>query len=165
MAYEINININGNVEDLGSAQASQGVSKSPTNNEQEKATKALGKYVAAQTIQPFIQNVKTAVSQNVGIVTGSTELQERINFGMEVAQFGVQTFQNAQAGAVLGASLGIGGAAGALIGLSLTAINTLMQIEFNKMQLQLKQQMEGYQLQQVRERAGAAYNKSRLGGA
>lgn len=165
MAYEINININGNVEDLGSAQTSPGLSKSPTNNEQEKAAKALGKYVAAQTIQPFIQNVKTAVSQNIGIVTGSTELQERINFGMEVVQFGVQTFQNAQAGATLGASLGIGSGAGALIGLSLTAITTMMQIDFNRLELKLKQQMEGYQLQQVRERAGAAYNKSRLGGA
>lgn len=165
MAYEINININGNAEDLDSAQSTAGVSKSPTSKEQEKATKALGKYVAAQTIQPFIQNVKTAVSQNIGIVTGSSELQERVNFGMEVAQYGVQTFQNVQAGASLGAALGVGGPVGALVGLALTAINTVMQIEFNKMQLQLKQQMEGYQLQQVRERAGAAYNKSRLGGA
>ena len=165
MAYEINININGNAEDLDSAQNTAGVSKSPTNKEQEKAIKSLGKFVVAQTIQPFIQNVKTAVSQNIGIVTGSSELQQRINFAMEVAQFGLQTFQNAQAGAMIGESLGIGGKAGAVIGVVLSGISATIQAEFNRSKLLLKEDMEGYQLQQVRDRAGAAYNKSRLGGA
>lgn len=161
MAYEINININGDVEGLGSGSA--GVSNKPKATEQEKAMKSLGKFVASQTIQPFIQNVKTAVSQNIATVTGQTELQQRVNFGMEVLQFGNTAYQNAQAGAVIGTSLGIGGGTGAVIGLALTALNAMLTISFNKYQLQLEERMENYQLQQARGRQGIAFNRSRTG--
>lgn len=164
MAYEINIHINGEIEEGGVVgTTSGGVSESVKPTEQQKAVKSLGKYVATQTIQPFIQNVKTQVSQNIGIVTGQTSLQERVNFGMEVVQYGVNAFKNAQAGALIGAGLGIGSGAGALIGLSLTAISTMIQIEFNKQRLDLENRMENYQLEQVRTRQGSAYNKSRMG--
>lgn len=162
MAYEINIHINGEIEEGGVVEPS-GVSASAKPTEQQKAVKSLGKYVSTRTIQPFIQNVKTQVSQNIGIVTGQTSLQERVNFGMEVVQYGVNAFKNAQAGALIGAGLGIGGGAGALIGLSLTAISTMIQIEFNRQRLDLENRMENYQLEQVRTRQGSAYNKSRMG--
>jgi hypothetical protein len=161
MAYEINININGEVE---STETTAGVSASAKPSEQEKAMKSLGKYVASQTIQPFLQNVKTQVSQNIGLVTGNTDLQQRVNFGMEVVQYGVNAYKNAQAGAVIGSSFGKGGAvAGSIIGLALTAINTMMTIEFNKMQLRIQEQFDNYQIQQTRDRQGIAYNKSRRG--
>jgi hypothetical protein len=161
MAYEINININGDIEGLGTN--SSGVSDKPTATEQEKAMKSLGKFVASQTIQPFIQNIKTAVSQNVGTITGQTELQQRINFGMEVVQYGVNTYKNAQAGALIGTSMGIGGATGAIIGVALTALNTMMTISFTRYQLQLEEHMENYQIQQARSRQGIAFNRSRTG--
>ena len=161
MAYEINININGDVEAGTTVQG--GISRATSSSEQEKAVKALGKYVASQTIQPFIQNVKTQVSQNIGIVTGNTDLQQRVNFGMEAIQYGVNVYKNAQAGAVIGASLGIGAGMGAGIGLALTALNTMITIEFNRQQLQLKEQIENFQLEQVRNRQGVAFNRSRRG--
>jgi hypothetical protein len=161
MAYEINININGDVEAGTVVQG--GISNTQKTSEQQKAVSSLGKYVASQTIQPFIQNVKTQVTQNIGLVTGSTDLQQRVNFAMETVQFGVQTFQNAQAGAVIGSALGIGAGAGFGIGLALTAISTAMNIAFNAYQLQLKEEVENYQLDQVRTRAGSAYNRSRRG--
>lgn len=161
MAYEINININGDVEGLSDSSA--GVSAKPTATEQEKAMKSLGKFVASQTIQPFIQNVKTAVSQNIGTITGQTELQQRINFGMEVVQYGVNAYKNAQAGAVISATMGKGGVVGAVIGLALTAINTMITVAFNRQQLQIEERMENYQLQQARNRQGIAFNKSRAG--
>lgn len=159
MAYEINININGDVE------AEQtGISKSTgTSNENDKAQKQLGKYIASQTIQPFIQEVKTQVTQNVQLVTGSSELQNRINLGFEAVQFGVNTYKNAQAGAVITSSMGLGGGVGIALGLALTAITTAMQISFNQLQINLQKRMENYQLEQVRSRAGIAYNKSRSG--
>ena len=159
MAYEINININGDVE------AEQtGISKSTgTSNENDKAQKKLGKYIASQTIQPFIQEVKTQVTQNVQLVTGSSELQNRINLGFEAVQFGVNTYKNAQAGAVITSSMGLGGGVGIALGLALTAITTAMQISFNQLQINLQKRMENYQLEQVRSRAGIAYNKSRSG--
>lgn len=159
MAYEINININGDVE------AEQtGISKSTgTSNENDKAQKQLGKYIASQTIQPFIQEVKTQVTQNVQLITGSSELQNRINLGFEAVQFGVNTYKNAQTGAIITSSMGLGGGVGIALGLALTAITTAMQIAFNQLQINLQKGMENYQLEQVRSRAGIAYNKSRSG--
>ena len=159
MAYEINININ---DVTGSGEKSQaGVSATPTSTEQEKALKALGKYVSAQVVQPFINTVKSNVTTNIQTVTGNTELQQRVNFGFEIAQFGVQTYQNVQAGAVIGTSLGIGGLAGGAIGLALTAVSTGIELYNNKRQIDLQERLENKQLQQTRERAGVMYNRSR----
>lgn len=158
MAYEINININGDIEESGGVSSVTGVSK---GNNQDKAAKDLAKYISAQTIEPFIQNVKNQVSQNIQIVTGNRELQDRVNFSFQAVQFGVNTYKNAQAGAVIGSAMGIGGGAGALIGLGLTAIGTTMQIAFDINQLNLRRNIENYQLKQLQDRQGIAYNRSR----
>lgn len=159
MAYEINININGDVE----LEDAQGLSKSQTGSEQEKATKNLGKFISAQAIEPFIANVKNQVTQNIEIVTGNSELQQRVNFAFEVAQFGTATYRNAQAGAVIGSSLGLGATTGTIIGLALTAVNTAINIAFKQQQIDLQTRMENFQLDQTRSRFGTAYNRSRSG--
>jgi hypothetical protein len=163
MAYEINININ-DVTGAGAGEKTPaGVSATPTSTEQQKALKSLGRYVSAQVVQPFINTVKSNVTTNIQTVTGNTELQQRVNFGFEIAQFGMQTFQNVQAGALIGAGLGIGGVAGGAIGLALTAISTGIEIYGNKRQIDLQERLENKQLEQVRQRAGAMYNRSRRG--
>ena len=161
MAYEINININDVTGTGTGTETPAGVSATPTSTEQQKALKSLGKYVSAQVVQPFINTVKSNITTNIQTVTGNTELQQRVNFAFEIAQFGNQAYQNVQAGAIRGASLGIGGIAGGAIGLALTAVNTGIQIYGNKKQIDLQERMENYQLQQTRERAGAMYNSSR----
>jgi hypothetical protein len=158
MAYEINININ-NVG--GEQQEPEGVSKQPTNTEQQKAVKALGKYVSAQVVQPFIQTVRNNVTQNIQVVTGNADLQQRVNFAFEVGQYALSTYQNAQAGVALGTSLGIGGLAGAGIGVALSVVNKAIEIGSNQMQIDLQSRIENYNLQQVRERSGVMYNRSR----
>lgn len=160
MAYEINININNVDADVAQT---EGVSKSTASNEQEKSIKKLGAYISAQTLEPFIANVKQNVQQNIQIVTGSTDLQQRVNFAMETVQFGVNTYKNVSAGAIIGKSLGIGGLAGGVIGLALTAVNTAMNIMFEQQRLNLQERMENYQLQQSRSRLGSAYNRTREG--
>lgn len=161
MAYEINININGDVE---SPETTQGVSgTSGQGSEQEKALKNFTRYISAQTIEPFIANVKQNVTQNIQIVTGNSDLQQRVNFAMETVQFGVNTFKNAAAGATIGTQLGIGGLAGGVIGLALTTLTTMMSIGFEVGRLNLQERMENYQLEQSRSRFGSAYNRSRSG--
>lgn len=160
MAYEINININ-TVD--GGAESQEGVSKSTTSNEQEKAIKDLGKYVSAQTLEPFIASVKQNVTQNIQIVTGNSDLQQRVNFAMETYQFGVNTYKNVTAGAIIGRQLGVGGLAGGILGLALTAVHTAMNVAFEQQRLNLQERMENYQLQQSRSRFGSAYNRSREG--
>ena len=161
MAYEININING---DLDEKQSISGMSAtSSANNEVEKAQKRLGKYVASQTIQPFINEVKNAVSQDVGLITGNTALQERINFDFQLVQTGVGIFKNASAGAAIGAATSVGGPVGAIIGVALSVLSFGMQAAFNQVTIDIKKNLENYQLAQTRERAGAAFNRSRRG--
>jgi hypothetical protein len=161
MAYEINININGDVE---SPETTQGVSgTSGQGSEQEKAQKQLAKYVSAQTIEPFIAKVKQNVTQNIQIVTGNSDLQQRVNFAIETVQFGVNTYKHAKAGAIIGEKIGIGMTGGALLGLALTAVHTAMDIAFEQQRLNLQERMENYQLQQSRSRFGSAYNRSREG--
>ena len=163
MAYEINININGDLEEASTTQGVSQTSGTASDSGALKGQKALGKYVASQTIQPFIQEVRTQVTQNIGLVTGNTELQNRINLGLQAVQFGVNTYKNAQAGMVVAQSAGLGGGVGAVLGVTLTAITTLMQIGFNQAQINLQNRMENYQLEQVRSRAGIAFNRSRRG--
>lgn len=160
MAYEINININGDFEETGAAGNVAGVSKTDTAGK-SKEQKALMKYVAAQTIEPFIQNVKTQISQNVQTVTGNADLQQRINFGFQVVQLGVNTVKNAALGASLASKVGISSGAGALIGVALVAVETGLSVAFNASQINVNKRVESYQLQQVRDRQGVAYNKSR----
>ena len=159
MAYEINININGDIEEATSKGNVAGVSK--TTDNKEKAQKALAKYISSQTIEPFIQNVKTQITQNIQTVTGNSDLQQRINFSFQTVQFGVNTYKNVQAGVVAANAVGLSSSTGALIGLALTAVNTAMQIGFSQYQINLEKRMESYQLKQVRDRQGVAYNKSR----
>lgn len=162
MAYEINININGDAEE-SQMKGMSATASSVTGKDDEiaKNQKRLTKYISSQTIQPFINQVKNAVSQDVGLITGNTELQERINFGFEVVQYGVNTFKNVQSGAILGSTVGIGGGAGAVIAVALTAMNTYMNILSNQLQIDIRKNLENYQLRQTRERAGAAFNRSR----
>lgn len=159
MAYEINININSDVEAITESGGNvAGMSNVGSN---AKSAKALGQYVAAQTIEPFIQNVKTQISQNIQLVTGNAELQQRVNFGMEIIQFGVNTYKNAKAGMVVSSSMGMSAAGGALLGVALSVLGATMQIMFNQTQLDLQKRVESYQLKQLHDRQGIAYNRSR----
>ena len=159
MAYEINININGDIEEASAGGGNvAGMSKV---NADAKAAKALGKYVAAQTIEPFIQNVKTQIAQNIQIVTGNSELQQRVNFGMQAIQFGVNTYKNAKAGMVVASSLGASAAGGAALGVALSVLSATMNIMFNQSKLDLQKRIESYELKQVHDRQGFAYNRSR----
>lgn len=157
MAYEINININGDVAE------STGISRTPSESENEisKYQKSLSKYVASQTIQPFIQEVKTTVSQEIGTMTGRTELQQRVNFGFTVAQQGVNAYKNAQAGAVITTGLGLGGGVGVALGLALSAIEAGMNVLFNEIEIQRKEMLEALDINKARRRTGVAYNRSR----
>lgn len=130
---------------------------------QNKATQAAAKYVASQTVSVFLGNVKSAISSNIGLKTGKTELQERVNFGMEIAQQGVNTYKNATAGATVFAAAGMSGGVGAVIGVALSAISYGINLAFKQQQLNIQESLENRQINQTLGRNGAGYNKSRSG--
>lgn len=120
-------------------------------------TSGLGKYVASQTISVFMANTKSAISQNIGLVTGKTELQERVNFGMSIAQTGVNIFKNA---VVYGMAFGPAGAIAGAVG---TIMGDVINNAFKQQQINIKRELENVQIQQIRTRAGAGFNRSREG--
>lgn len=129
----------------------------------DKAVAALGKYVASQTISVFLDNVKGSISSNIGLVTGKSELQEKVNFGFEIAQQGVNTVKNAAAGASVFAAAGLSSGWGAVIGVALSAISYGINLAFKQQQLNIQEGIENRQINQTLSRNGAGYNKSRSG--
>lgn len=124
---------------------------------------AVGKYIASQTIEVFLNNAKSVISQNIGLVTGKTELQQRVNFTMETVQQGVNTYKNAMAGKILFQSAGLSGGLGAVVGAALSVVSYGINLAFKQSQLNVQEGLENRQIQQVRSRAGAGFNRSREG--
>ena len=165
MAYEIDININGGdfQNDILQPDEPQAGGKE-VQSDAQKGAKALTKFVVGQTITPFINGVKTQLSQNVGLVTGSQELQDRVNFGMQLLETGSSLWTSAQGGIALASSLGMSAGAGGALGVALAVVNMGIQIGFRQQQINIRSDLEDRQIQHTRSRMGASFNKSRTGG-
>lgn len=159
---EINIHLNGDVEDGDVVGNGGSVLKEKTKTPEINAKK-LGKYVSSQTLEVFLDNTKNIISQNIGLVTGKTELEQRVNFGLELAQKTTSTYKNAQAGAVMFQSMGLSAGMGAVVGVALSVISTVINYGFKQAQLNLNRGIENRQIAQTRSRAGAGFNRSREG--
>lgn len=162
MAYEIDININGSIEDLEAT----GTDKKKKDKQEDagKGAKALANYIKGQAIQPIINNVKTQISQNIGLITGSQELQERVNFGLQVVETGQSLYNSAQGGIVLASAMKLSAGAGAVIGVAFGLFQIGIQAAFRQAQLNIRQNLEDRQIAHTRSRMGAGFNKSRTSG-
>ena len=161
--YEINININGELTDSNGIAGNGTFQNTNSDDKTASASKALGKYVVAQTIQPFIQQATNYIVSNVELTTGSTQLQQKIDFAMQAVNTGVNAFKNAQAGAVLTMAMGMGGGLGIGLGLALSAVSFGMDTLFKQQQINLKSEEENRQIAYLTNRAGPAFNSSRRG--
>lgn len=161
MADEIKIDIYLNESGGGGT----GISTSTTSGNQtdklEKTRKRLGQYVASKTVGTFINNTKSALSQNIGMITGRKELQERVNFAMSAIQIGEEFKSNAVGTAQLVSTLGGSAVSGAVLGVVLTAVNYGINTAFKAQQLALSENLENQQIKYVNSRLGASYNRSR----
>ena len=162
--YEINININGDMQDSNQMTGqAQSIAEDKTSSKVSSSTKALGNYVASQTIKPFINQATNYITSNVELTTGSTQLQQKVDFAMEAVNTGISAWSNAAGGAVITASMGLGGPIGIGIGLALTAVTKGMDIAFKQAQINLKRDEENRQIAYLVNRAGPAFNSSRRG--
>lgn len=162
MAYEINININGNVNDIqaGGVQATPAVSQSDQTN---KTLKSLGKYIVAQSVKPMIQQTVGYVTSNVELATGSKAQQQKVDMIMQGVSLGTSAYTNAQGGIAMATSIGLSAGAGAGIGLALTAVQIGMDLLFKYLQLQNEARQENRQRDYLYQRSGMAYSRSRRG--
>ena len=164
MAYEINININ---RDIGNGSAVNGSSASDISNvgddKQLANQKRLGKYIAAQTIQPMIQKSISYVTSNVELQTGSKAQQQKTDAIMQGVSMGVDTYKNAMAGATIVSSLGGSAMVGGALGIALSVLNFGLDVMFKQQQLNLRREHEDYQRSYLYSRSGIAYSQSRRG--
>jgi hypothetical protein len=117
----------------------------------DTALEDTGKAIAFKAVKSIADQTVSFMTSNVGLTTGNTEAQQRIEFGMNTAQ---------QVGA-LGASL----VAGNYLAAALMILNKVTSISFAQKQIDLEQSIETESLNLSRQRAGVAFNRSRLGGA
>lgn len=162
-SYEINININQDGDNSLISTEANGTNNAGKGNNGNKGTSALGKYIATQTIQPFIQQSIGYVAGNVELITGSKSLQQRTNFAMNSVNLGIEAYKNVQAGAAIASAVGMSAFAGGILGLTLTAITTGIDLMFKSSQLSLQKQEEDRQRSYLKQRSGLAYSQSRRG--
>ena len=107
--------------------------------------------IAFKEGEAFAKRAVAFQVSNVALTTGNTESQERAQFGWDMT----------------GRVVSIGGAAvtGNWAGVVMSAINTMMSVYFNQAQIDLRQSIENESLALSRQRAGIAFNSSRLKGA
>lgn len=167
MKYEIDININGSEQDISGVSYAETATAPQESSSQSGSTsnismKSVASFVASQTIQPIISNVKSQLSTQIGLITGSTELQERINFGLSLVERTTSVIGVASAGAAIGSAIpGVGTAVGFVAGAVLGVVSQVIDYAFDKRELDTRSMLENYQLQQLRERSGVQFNRSR----
>ena len=172
MAEQIEINIylkdgNGASDGSSSGQDVKGMSNTAStqsgNSNGAVDLAPLGKYLSSQILNVFLEESKTAITSNIGLVTGKTELQQKINWSMSAVQQGVNIYGSAVAGGAVLKSMGLKSASAntiaavvALAGYGLSKVNDLNNYNLQKM-------MEDRRLRELNTRAGASVNRSRSG--
>ena len=139
---------------------------SPEEKAEQKQTqgqKALKNFVKSSAIMPFINMSKGYITQNVGLVTGSQQLQQTTDFITNSVSTLFQANAMRHTGVLIGQQLGIGGFAGGTLGLALFAFQKSLEIGFKQAQINLEKNRENIELTQTRSRAGIAFNRSRQG--
>lgn len=124
----------------------------------EKSTSAsLGAFVATQAIKPFVQQAKNFFVSNVELITGSAELQQRVDFDFQMLGDVGTVISTTSAGGAIGGGVGI--AVGAVVGV----LQVAMGYFFNQQQINLEAQVEDRKINYLQNRAGPAFNMSRRG--
>lgn len=161
--YEININMKGG----GGSGANEEDDKTKVPSKEDKSAGQIGKsvmmYVASKTVQPFIQQTVSSVSNRISLVTGKKSVAEKINFGMNMANQAINTVSTATAGYAMGKSMGMSGGGGAILAIAVNILTTGINLIFKNSELKARKQMQNIQSQSVQSRAGVNVNASREG--
>ena len=146
---------------VGKSEEVQGLSTSKTtyNNSAKQAKK----FIKAQTISVFLHNTKDLITSNIGLVTGRSDIQQRVDLGIDLVQKSTQVGANAMLGAQIATGLGVSKGVGAVAAIALTVASYAINIAFAQIQLNLQAQLEDKQITNTKSHLGTWYNKSRAG--
>ena len=146
--------------------AGNGALASPAPSAQEREPNYAGKLstmLASKTIDAGLKRVVSFVSSNVQLVTGSSEMQQRVNVAMQIASYGSQTLNNIATAQTYAAGLGLSAGTGVAIGVTLSLAQIGIDYAEKAAQLRINQIIENQRLEQIRSRAGYSFNRSRMG--
>lgn len=153
-SYEIVVKLEGG----GSGGGGSGGSSATKNTVQENTAhpfrdtvKFIGNSIAFKELSGLAKQSVSFYVTNVGLTTGNSESQQRAEFMLNTA------------GTI--ASIGMSVAMGNYVGAALIAVHTATNIYFKQKQIDLEQRIENESLALSRQRAGVAFNRSRMGGA
>ena len=159
MEYTININVNGEADPAESPIASAANTAPPDSKDKVKKGGAVT-FIASKAIAPMVRSVTSHVTSSVSIATGSTELQQKTDFAMQLINTGTSAVSSIGAATAILGSIG----AGAVVGIITTAISYATNIAIKQAQINQRARLESENLSLYRSRFGAAYNMSRNGG-
>lgn len=155
--YHLIIDINDNGGSSGGNNGAIAGEKKDNTSEQLNALKKLVKY---EVVRPFISSTKQIIMNNVDTYIGSQEISQRIQFAVDGAKTVYSTWQQ---GVVLSAAFGLTKTGGFGLSLALTAGQKLLDIAVKQNEINNKMYLENQQLSILRGRAGAQFNRSRMG--
>jgi len=156
--YTIDINISSGKQTKEDKVFAGQDSKQEPKEEVSDTSKSLGTFVATQAVKPFLRSAINFATSNVQLVTGSSGLQEQVNFAMQAVNDATSIVGMTSAGAVLG-----GGPIGALVGFTIGVAQKGIDIVFNQLQKDVNMNNENKQISYIQDRLGASFNNSRRG--
>lgn len=143
----------------GSPIASGGGDKQQSPTTKQKA--GAGIFTAYTVLDPFVKKAQGIMMDNVQTQYANTELSQRIQIGIDVANRAVQIGASLIGGATIASALGLGGPLGVAAGAILSAGNIAVDFLTNVNKINNQRIVENETLQVIRGRAGIQFNKSR----
>lgn len=129
----------------------------------QKDDNVAGKTIASTIglAQPFINTALTMRANEIATVTGSAQLARRQGFINSAVQSGVSAVQSGLQGGSIAAAFGASTGVGAIIGVSMMAMQKVLDIAVKAEQIANNIEVESTAINVTKARAGIAYNRSR----
>lgn len=121
----------------------------------------VGIFTAYTIIDPFVKKAQGIMMDNVQTQYANTELSQRIQIGLDVANKAVQIGASLIGGATLASALGLSSKFGLGVGAILSVGNIAIDFVSNVNKINNQRIIENETLQVLRGRAGIQFNKSR----
>ena len=152
-SYELIVNLE-NLEELVESKRQQ---------QEKDKMKAIGKFVKTQIISPVIHTTTNIIGTQINTISGQEQLSQRWQFMLNSFNTGAEIAQVMTGGAVFAKVFGASVGTGAGIGLALFGLQKTLSFVEEGVRIQALKSVEQKQLEQTRERAGWAFNKTRQG--
>lgn len=153
--YTLIVEMGGDTTDDNDGNAGNADKNNSGGKSNALSTKALKGLFAVETVKPFAMTTITYFTNRVGMFSGSQDLQQKHDFGMQIASsiegLGRTTITGFAAGGVIGAGIGLG-----LGVLKMGVDYAIRRADYN-----WNAQIDTINARYAQQRQGFAFNRSR----